>query len=309
MPDEPVNEVRHVPVLVDQVVELLAVQPGDTVLDCTVGLAGHAGRLARSAGERGMLIGMDVDPAALSAAAERLEGLSTPWRLFQANFTQIAETLDEVGIGQVDVVLADLGASSLQFDDPERGFSFQADGPLDMRMDDRLEDTAADLVNRLDQSALADILYFNAQERKSRRIARAIHRARRAERITTTARLAAIVCAALRTDPASRKSRIHPATRTFQALRIAVNQELAALKQLLDILPAYLAPGGRVGVISFHSLEDAVVKRDFLARRGEGIYDIVTKKPMTPDEKELRSNPRSRSAKFRVARRTRQPVA
>lgn len=303
------TDARHLPVLIEQVATLLDVQPGDRVLDCTVGLGGHAQRLADSAGETGALIGLDVDQQALDIAATYLATQKCPWRLFRANFSQFDEALQSAKTPMVDVMLADLGASSLQFDDAARGFSFQTDGPLDMRMDDRVGESAADLVNRLDETTLANVLYENAQERHSRRIAREIHRVRREGRITTTAQLCSIVCRALRVDPRSRKSRIHPATRTFQALRIAVNQELSALGRLLELAPAYLAPDGRIGVISFHSLEDQMVKRDFLHKRSQEIYEIVTKKPVTPTEQESRSNPRSRSAKLRVARRTTQPVA
>lgn len=303
------TDARHLPVLIEQVAELLNVQPGDRVLDCTVGLGGHALTLGQSAGETGALIGLDVDQQALDIAATHLATLACPWRLFRANFSQFDEVLRSADMPRIDVILADLGASSLQFDDAARGFSFQSDGPLDMRMDDRVGESAADLVNRLDETTLANVLYENAQERHSRRIARAIHYARRDGRITTTAQLTSIVCKALRVDPHSRKSRIHPATRTFQALRIAVNQELSALLRLLELAPAHLAPNGRIGVISFHSLEDQRVKRDFLHKRSQEIYEIVTKKPVTPTEQESRSNPRSRSAKLRVARRTEQPVA
>lgn len=288
--------------------DLLAVQPGDRVLDCTVGLGGHATAMAKAAGRDGLLIGLDVDQAALDIAAKRLQSADCPFRLFRANFDQFDETLAQAEIPSVNVILADLGVSSLQFDKPDRGFSFQADGPLDMRMDDRIRESACDLVNRLEQSALADLIYQYGQERRSRRIAKFIHRARKGGRITTTHQLSQIVCKALGVDPRSRKSRIHPATRTFQALRIAVNQELAALATLLRKAPAFLAPNARLGVISFHSLEDAMVKRDFIARRGEEIYQIVTNKPVAPGDQEIRSNPRSRSAKLRVVRRTAHPV-
>jgi 16S rRNA (cytosine1402-N4)-methyltransferase len=208
----------------------------------------------------------------------------------------------------VDVIFADLGLSSSQLDDPSRGFAFSQDGPLDMRMDDRLTTTAADLVNRLREQELADIIYAYGQERHSRRIARQICVARRKQRITRTRQLAEAVAAGVRVDPASRRSRIHPATRTFQALRIAVNDELGALDALLACAPHHLKPGGRMGVISFHSLEDGRVKRDFSRRKAEGLYSIVTKKPVVPDQQERKQNPRSRSAKLRVAVRTKAAI-
>jgi len=212
--------------------------------------------------------------------------------------------LDDLGIETVDAIVADLGASSNQIDDPRRGFSFQADGPLDMRLDDRLTENAADLVNRLRESELADLIYQYSQERFSRRIAKRICAARRARRITSTAHLAHVVASAMGVDPGSRASRIHPATRTFLALRAAVNREMSCLGSLLDQAPHRLSRGGRVAVISFHSTEDRVVKKDFLKHRSEGVYKVVTKKPITAGSMERRTNPRARSAKLRVAERT-----
>lgn len=300
----------HVPVLLRETLELLDVQPGDVVVDCTLGLAGHARSLAQAAGPEGLLVGLDVDERNLATASDRLRDCGCPFRLFQSNFERIDEVLAEAG-GQApggalaaNVVLVDLGISSSQLDDAQRGFSFQKEGPLDMRLDPRLSTTAADLVNRLGETELADLIYHHGQERHSRRIAQAIHRARRQHRITTTSELVRIVSRAQGVDPTSRASKIHPATKTFQALRIAVNNELGALKTLLEKAPSVLRPGARLGIISFHSLEDALVKRDFLARKGQGIYQILTKKPVTPESDERQSNPRSRSAKLRVAART-----
>lgn len=295
---------QHVPVLASEIASLIAVAPGEVILDCTVGLGGHAGMLAESAGSGGLLIGTDVDESNLRIASQRLEGCSCPHRLLRCNFGEFDEALLQVGVERVDVILADLGVSSNQLADAHRGLSFQADGPLDMRLDDRLEETAADLINRLSESDLADVLFQYGQERKSRRIAGAVHRARRQGRIVTTGKLAEVVCRALGVDPRSRASKIHPATRTFQALRIAVNDELGALERLLAKAPRHLNPGGRVAVISFHSLEDAIVKGDFRARKADEIYTILTKKPVTAGEDERKSNPRSRSAKLRVAART-----
>jgi 16S rRNA (cytosine1402-N4)-methyltransferase len=299
---------QHVPVLCDQVAELLAVQPGEVVLDCTVGLGGHARMLAEPIGGEGLLIGTDVDESNLDLAARRLEGCGCPHRLFRCNFGEMDEALAAAAIDAVDVVLADIGVSSSQLADGRRGFSFQIEGPLDMRMDDRLPETASDLVNRLAESDLADLIYRYGQERYSRRIARAIHYARFRERISTTTRLAEVVAGALKVDPASRAAKIHPATRTFQALRIAVNDELGALQRLLEKAPRYLSPGGRIGVISFHSLEDGIVKEDFRRRKSDEIYTLLTKKPVTATVEEIKKNPRSRSAKFRVAVRTNKPI-
>ncbi|UCE61261.1 MAG: 16S rRNA (cytosine(1402)-N(4))-methyltransferase RsmH [Phycisphaerales bacterium] len=291
----------HTPVLARQVCELFEVRPGETVLDCTVGLGGHACLFAEALADTGTLIGIDVDPESLDVARERLSQAGCRVELLQANFAEVREVLESVDVSRVDVVFADLGVSSPQLDMPARGFSFQRDGPLDMRMDPRLTVTAADLVNRLKERELSDVLYYNAQEMASRRISRQICQVRREGRITTTARLAKVVADALKVDPESRKSKIHPATRTFQALRMEVNSEIQRLEQLLAVAPDVLNPQGRIGVIAFHSVEDKPVKMDFRRRKAEGVYSILTKKPVVADTDERRSNPRSRSAKLRVA--------
>ncbi|MFQ5591667.1 MAG: 16S rRNA (cytosine(1402)-N(4))-methyltransferase RsmH [Phycisphaerae bacterium] len=291
----------HTPVMPSQVCELLSVREDDTVLDATVGLAGHATLFAEALGKTGRLIGLDVDPAVLEFARRRLCGADCRVELKQANFSEAPEVLRAVGITHVDVLFADLGVNSAQLDEAGRGFSFQRDGPLDMRMDPTLTVTAADLVNRMKERELSDLLYHNAQEMGSRRIARRICRVRREGRITTTGRLAEIAADALGVDPASRRAKIHPATRTFLALRMAVNDEIPHLHRLLTQAPDMLAAGGRVGMIAFHSVEDKLVKSDFRKRKAEGIYEIVTKKPVTAGPDERRRNPRSRSAKLRVA--------
>ena len=288
--------------------ELLAVKPGEFVLDATVGAGRHAALLAASVGEGGTLLGLDVDVGSLALARESLASAPGRVLLERRSFAELAEALAEVGVDRVDVIFADLGLSSTQLDDPARGFSFSADGPLDMRMDDRLSTTAADLVNRLGEQELADLIYEYGQEHHSRRIARRICAARRDGRITRTRELADLVASATRVDPRSRRSRIHPATRTFQALRIAVNDELGALDALLALAPAHLNPGGRLGIISFHSLEDGRVKADFRRRKAAGLYTVSTKKPVTADQKERKANPRARSAKLRVAVRTEQAL-
>lgn len=293
----------HVPVLLQQTIELLAPKPGAIVVDATVGAGGHAVALAKCIGAEGRLIGLDVDPVALALARSALAQAPCRVDLIQANFSEVSDALSSIGVQAVSVLLADLGVSSMQLDVAERGFSFRREGPLDMRMDPRLKVTAADLVNRLSDKELGNLIYYNAQEFAARKIASAIVEARRSTRITTTNRLADIVCRALRINPDSRKSKIHPATRTFQALRMAVNQEVASLETFLQQAPRVLAPGARVGVIAFHSVEDKVVKMDFRKRGNEGEYRIMTKKPIVANEDERISNPRSRSAKFRVAER------
>lgn len=283
--------------------ELLDIRRGDTVLDTTVGHAGHARLFAERLGREGTLLGMDVDPSALAVARRRFSEYPCRVDLCQANFSRAREVLSEVGIQQVDVVFADLGVNSAQLDDPSRGFSFQYDSRLDMRLDPSLETTAADLVNRLKERELSDLLYFNAQEHASRRIAKHICRARKEARIVTTGRLVEVVSRALGVDPLSRKSKTHPATRTFLALRMAVNDEMSALDALLEQAPALLKAGGRFGVIAFHSVEDRRIKNDFRKRKGQGIYQLVTKKPVVAQADERRENPRARSAKLRVATR------
>ncbi len=291
----------HMPVLLAETLELLCVQPGDVIVDATVGLGGHARVLGEGAGSSGRLIGLDVDPENLALARERLADCPADVHLYHANFRELPDVLSTENIDLVDVLFADLGVASTHLDQPDRGFSFRLDGPLDMRMDPRLDDTAADLINRMKEREIADMLFFNAQEMKSRRIARRICERRKEQRITTTGRLVEIVCSALHVNPHSRKSKIHPATRTFQALRMAVNDERGALTALLDMAPDILRPGGRIGVICFHSVEDKPVKLDFRQRKNERAYDIVTKKPITASEQERLTNPRSRSAKLRVA--------
>jgi len=296
--DEPVG---HTPVLTREVCELLAVRAGETVLDATVGVGGHARLFAESLGSEGTLIGLDVDPANLAIARRTLSGATCRIELVHANFAELPLILESIGVAQVDVLFADLGVSSTQLDDAARGFSFQRDGALDMRMDPRLTTTAADLVNRLKERKLGDLLYHNAQERAARRIAKRICEARREKRITTTGQLARIISNALGVDPSSRRTKIHPATRTFLALRIAVNDEIGCLEALLDAAPEVLRPGGRIGVIAFHSVEDKPVKTDFRGRKREGVYQVVTQRPVVADAQERRANPRSRSAKLRVA--------
>ena len=302
------RDAEHIPVLPGAVLEWLTPGPGDVVLDATIGSGGHARLFAEAIGQTGVLVGLDVDPAALATARKALFGAACNVVLERENFRRFETVLDRLGIDRVDVLFADLGISSTQLDDPTRGFSFRHEAPLDMRLDDRLPTTAADLVNGLREGELSDLIYHNSQERFSRRIAKRICQARREKRITTTSRLVGVVCGAMGIDPTSRKSKIHPATRVFQAFRIVVNDELGALSNLLDAAPGRLRTGGRVGLVCFHSLEDGIVKRDFRRRRNEGVYEILTTRPLIADPQERTGNPRSRSAKFRAAKRTEQAI-
>ena len=295
----------HVPVLLKQAIEFRAVQRGGTYIDATLGLGGHIWEIAKLLGAQGRLIGFDKDPAALERTRERLMPPPTEWEsdwprieLVHASFAEVAE---HVAPESVDGLLADLGVSSMQLENPERGFSFQAEGPLDMRMNTQAGQTAEQVVNRIDERELADAIYEFGEERRSRRIARAIVRARP---ITTTAQLAQVVSAAARPMNQAER-RIHPATKTFQALRILVNRELEDLQALLraDAAPQVLRRGGRLVIISFHSLEDRIVKDALRDGARDGIYRVLTKKPATADQAEIDRNPRSRSAKVRAAER------
>ena len=322
------NEQQHEPVLLKEVVEWLRVGEGGTFVDCTVGLGGHAkAMLDASPGTR--IIGIDRDEDALALARKRLSIFEHRVQLIHANFDDIGSLLYEAGLTEVRGVLADLGVSSLQLDRSERGFSFVSDAPLDMRMDQNSGETAAELVNHLSDSELADLIFEYGEERKARRIARAIVWARERDSIDTTKQLADIVVRALNIRG---RWRIHPATRTFQALRIAVNDELKTLERFIPAAISALARGGRLAIISFHSLEDRIVKRSFLRESGrcqcetrgmqivkghkELVDEIVcercgastrisilTRKPVRPTPEEIERNPRSRSSLLRVCER------
>jgi 16S rRNA (cytosine1402-N4)-methyltransferase len=290
------SDVGHVPVLLAEVLELLAVRPGALFVDGTVGLGGHAAAVLRASAPDGRLVGLDRDGEALAAAQARLAEFRGRVRLEQADYREIPERLRGEG---ADAILLDLGVSSAQLGDPARGFSFQADGPLDMRMDRSAATTAADLVNRLRESDLADLIYEYGEEPASRRIARAIVRARETKPIETTTELADIV---RRAAPRRRPGGLHPATRTFQALRIRVNGELEGLRAAFVRIARCLAPGGRMAVIAFHSLEDRASKEALRALATEG-FRPLTKKPVRPGEDEVRANPRARSARLRAVAR------
>lgn len=290
---------EHLPVMRQEVVAMLCPSRREVFLDCTVGLGGHAKALLAQAPPDSRLVGLDVDQHNLDQAARCLSRFAPRVQLQRANFAEAKQVLNRTGLGAADAVLADLGLASAQLADDRRGFSFSVDGPLDMRLDDRLKRTAADMVNSMGEAELADLIYTNGQERYSRRIARAIVSARGTKRIERTVELARIVAKAY-PRPARRSRRgVHPATRTFQALRIAVNDELDCLEALLRDLPDLLGAGGRACIISFHSLEDRRVKHAFAAMASKGQAKLLTKKPLVPTAQEIAENPRSRSAKLR----------
>jgi len=289
----PAHNVRHLAVLTVEVLRLLDPQPGETWVDCTVGGGGHARLVAGRLGPEGRLFGLDQDPTMLELARPGLAEL--PVEFVHANFDQLPEVLRNRGIDVVDGVFADLGFASDQVDAPERGLSFRADGPLDMRLDPTGGATAAELVNSMSESALADLFFEYGEERQSRRVARRIVERRKEKPFANTVDLADVVRSCVR-----QSGGIDPATRVFQALRIAVNDELGALDRLLSALPRVVKPGGRAGIISFHSLEDRRVKHAF---RDRAVWEPLTKKPVKASEEEIARNPRARSAKLRVARR------
>ena len=296
------TQIRHVPVLFEVAMDYLNVRPGGTVVDCTLGLAGHAEGITRRLGAAGHLIGFDRDPEALELARARLDrvreemGSEAPQiTLIGEAFSQIKEHVEPAS---VDGLLADFGVSSLQFDEGRRGFSFQADGPVDMRMDTRTGPTAGQVVNEMGERELANLIYEYGEERRSRTVARAIVRGRP---VTSTAQLARIVASAA---PPVKFGHIHPATRTFQALRIFVNRELDEISALLQAAPRLLKPSARLVVISFHSLEDRIAKDSLREGARTGVWNILTKKPVIAGEEEMDRNPRSRSAKLRAAERT-----
>jgi 16S rRNA (cytosine1402-N4)-methyltransferase len=305
---------RHVPVLLKAAIDFLNIKRGGTYIDATVGLGGHSLEIAKRLGAQGHLIGLDKDPAALEVA-KRVVGRwplvvgqdqDQLWdwptvTLLHRSFGELANDERATFNDGVDGILADIGVSSLQLDDAARGFSFQAEGPLDMRMNPQAELTAEQVVNQVDEVTLANLIYEFGDERRSRRIARAICRSRP---IRTTAELAGVVSAAARPMNQAER-RIHPATRTFQAIRIFVNHELDDLRSLLEAAPQIVKPGGRVVIISFHSLEDRIVKDSFRDGAKQGLYRVLTKKPATATEEEIDRNPRSRSAKMRAVERIR----
>ena len=306
------SRLPHEPVLYQEIIHALHPQRGKKYVDATLGAGGHAWGILKGSSPDGILLGLDLDPQALALAGERLSEFGERAILVQASHTSLKDQLDQAGWSQVDGIVLDLGASSMQFDTPERGFSFLQDGPLDMRFDPTSPLTAADLVNTWDQRSLADVIYKYGEERKSRKVAAAICAARP---LNTTKELAALVAGVVGNQPGSKA---HPATRTFQALRIAVNGELDAIETTIPQAVEVLSPGGRLAVISFHSLEDRIVKNSFrewsascvcppdlpVCRcRGVALGETLTRKPVRPTEAEVGRNPRARSALLRAWRK------
>jgi 16S rRNA (cytosine1402-N4)-methyltransferase len=286
----------HVAVLLEEALEFLAVRPEGVYVDCTVGAGGHGHEIARRL-TTGRLLAMDRDPRALEVAARRLAEFGERVELVNAHFKDLGETMRRHGAAPADGLLADLGLSQMQLADAHRGFSFAAEGPLDMRMDPAQSRTAAEIVNRTGEKELADLVYQFGEERRSRKIARAIVWARP---IGSTLALAEVIRAALGPSPSLR---IHPATRTFQALRIAVNDELGELRQMLESarVGGAFRRGAKIVIISFHSLEDRIVKQSFRQWQAEGLARILTKHVVAPSPQEIRRNPKARSAKLRAA--------
>lgn len=299
---------EHRPVLLDDVLRILTPRPGMIVVDCTVGWAGHSAELLTSIGPTGLLIGLDIDAENLPKAKERLDAIGHPYHLHHANFAGLQQVLAEHGLHQVDAILADLGMSSMQVDDPERGFSYARDGSLDMRMDRSRGRTAAQVLATIGKEELIEQLQKLGDEPDAERIADAILAARAQTPIATTRQLTQIIQEATkqqawRLHPSAGKWNLHPAARTFQTLRILVNRELANLEHLLRLLPTCLKPGGHAAIISFHSGEDRQVKNAFRTGRDAGIYAEIADEPLRAAYPERTANPRSRSAKLRWARR------
>ncbi|HNS21900.1 MAG TPA: 16S rRNA (cytosine(1402)-N(4))-methyltransferase RsmH [Sedimentisphaerales bacterium] len=297
----------HVPILVEEVMESLRPAPGDVVVDCTVGYGGHAGEFLRRIGPSGRLVALDVDAAELERTRQRLSRCETQMSFHRSNFAGIAKILRQESLDGYDIVFADLGVSSMQIDNPDRGMSYKHEGPLDMRMDDRIPQTGADLLKKLSQDDLSKALWELADEPDHEKIARRIVAQRGVQPITSTSRLVQAVfevkglTAEIWHRQRAKLGSLHPAARTFQALRILVNDELGALKELLRLAPYCLRAGGRVGIITFHSGEDRLVKHAFRDGVRSGIYESAATEPIVPTIRERRDNPRSGSAKFRWA--------
>jgi len=292
----------HSPVLLKEVIGFLNPAPGDLIIDATIGGAGHAEEILRRIIPGGMLIGIDRDEESLRIASERLKPFEGSFKLVNKNFTHIEQILKDIGVRQADGILFDLGISSIQMEGWERGFSIKHNGPLDMRMDRNQRLTAKELVNSLSEKELADLIRNFGEERFYKRISRRIIEERKRKEISTTFELAELIYTTIPYYNRS-KSKIHPATRTFQAIRISVNDEIGSIDQALKESPYALKKGARLCVISFHSLEDRIVKSVFKALAVKGNFNILTKKPMMADRGETLKNPRSRSAKLRVIER------
>ena len=301
----------HVPVMVEEVMACLRPGAGEVIADCTIGYGGHALEFIKRIGPTGKLIGLDVDGQQLEHTKDRLANIETPVSFHHKNFAGLAAVLAKESLDGCDIIFADLGVSSMQIDDPARGISYKHDSPLDMRFDVRLKQTAADLLMILPEEKLSAVLWELADEPDHQRIANWLVSQRNSQPITTTYQLVRLILNAKGLSPKSLRKQqknagfgaLHPAARTFQALRILVNDELGSLKELLRIAPACLRPGGRIGIISFHSGEDRLVKQSFRDGLRNGIYASAAQNPLVPKTKEVISNPRSASAKFRWAQK------
>ena len=295
----------HIPVLPTETLASLALKPGQIAVDCTLGLGGHSSMILKTLQPGGKLIAIDFDPANIARAQPRLSLISPNFQIFHNNFAALPTVLQQAGIEKVDAVLADVGVASTQIDDPERGFSYRRPGPLDMRMDPTRGQPASSILARISQRDLAEALRELGDEDDADAIAALVVEKRKLAPIDTTEALTAIVCQARDfTLERAAGAKLHPAARTFQALRILTNRELANLDRLLAVLPTILNPGGRAAIISFHSGEDRRVKLTFKEGLRAGTYDDISDEPIMATEAEIRSNPRSRSAKLRWAKRT-----
>ncbi len=295
MSEQAINETVHTAVLPREAIESLALKPGGVVIDGTLGGGGHTRMIAEAVGDEGLVVGLDRDPQAIARCERTLAG--QPVVLCQSNFAEAAEVLEELQIDKVDGILLDLGLSSDQLEDDTRGFSFHSDGPLDLRFDKHAGEPAYRLINRMRQEHLANLIFEYGEERLSRRIARKLVSLRDRQELRSAKQIADVI---YNCYPKAGQQKIHPATRTFQALRIAVNDELRSLEIALNRLPDLIKTGGRLAIISFHSLEDRRVKRAF---REDSRLEVLTRKPITAGDDEIHKNPRSRSAKLRVALR------
>ena len=297
------EEKLHIPVMLHEVIDYLGLVPGATIVDATIGTGGHSLEILKKITPGGKLIGLDRDENSLAVCRQRLAEFNGSFELMHSSFADLDQVLEKLGIEKIDGIVFDLGISTYQLKDIERGFSFQQEGPLDMRMDQSSYISAYDLVNNLNESEISNILWSFGQERWHNRIARLLVSQRRIAPIATTSQLADLVMRAIPYRYRKGYYRIHPATRTFQAVRIAVNRELEILEGAVKKAVAALKEKARICVISFHSLEDRVIKHTFRALKAEGLIDIITAKPMTPVASEIAANPSSRSSKFRVAER------
>jgi len=297
------SAIEHIPVLAEALAEQISLPQDAVMVDSTIGHGGHSWLFGQSLGPNAVILGFDLDENSIKKANEKLSPLDCRIILINDNFANILGRIREHDIENVDFILADLGVSSSQLADFDKGLSFLQDMPLDMRIDKRIKTTAADIVNKMDEKSLADLIFRFGQDRASRRIARFIVRQRAEKPIETTGQLAAIVCRAFGKTAKGKRRRIHPATRTFQALRIAVNNELENLENLLEQAPRLLRDNGYIAIISFHSLEDRIVKNNFKENKINGLYRIITKKPIVPERGEIVQNRRARSAKLRIAQK------